>query len=90
MSEFIEPIYTRFLLAMILGLSSRDILVWMNAGELKAVTEGKYLYFRETDVVDFLFNHPEGYGRIYCNDLIPLINHYRARIVEKLEERNGY
>lgn len=86
----IEPIYTMFLLALVLGASRRDILVWINSGELKTATDGKYISFYEHDVVDFLYRHPECYGRIYCQDLTPFINTERSRIVEKLEQLNNY
>lgn len=81
----IEPILTMFELAMVLGIYRRDIMTWVARGELKAATDGQYMFFYEKDVVNFIRQNPERCGRIYCDDLIPFINHQRKRIVDQLE-----
>lgn len=81
----IEPILTMFELAMVLGIYRRDIMVWVARGELKAATDGKYMFFYEKDIVDFIQRNPEKCGRIYCDDSIPCVDQRRKKIVNQLE-----
>lgn len=76
-------------LALVLGIQQRDILEWVMAGKIKAEVNGKVIKISEADLVDYLAEHPEYVGRLYCDDLTTSINEFRASLVAKLEERRG-
>lgn len=75
-------------IAMLLGKSSRDVRNWQKEGLLRSTL----LYGRncssEKDISEFLHDHPEEIGRVYCDDLIPFFNEARAQIVTLLEQLN--
>ena len=73
-------------LALILGVNQTDILDWVAKGELKAEKKGSVTKIEENALVDFLRDHRDCVGRVYCDDLTPFLNKSRARIVRKLEE----
>lgn len=73
-------------LAIVLGANQTDILEWVAKGELKAEKKGSVTKIMESALIDFLREHRECVGRIYCDDLTPFFNKSRTRIARKLEE----
>ncbi len=78
-----DMVYTYFQLALLLGVSRRDIQQWVSDGKLQAATDGRYFRFTEASVINFLKSHPESVGRVYCNDL-PIFLEERERIAEQI------
>lgn len=76
-------------IAMILGKDVRDVLRWISSGALKSDTKYGRQWSSQQDIAEFLNEHPEEIGRVYCDDLIPFFNQARSNIVEKLENLNG-
>lgn len=74
--------------AMILGKDITDVLRWIDSGALKSDMKYGRPWSSQQDIAEFLNEHPEEIGRVYCDDLIPFFNQARSNIVAKLENLN--
>lgn len=83
-----QMMYMPYQIAIILGKNRSDILEWMKEGTLRSVIQHGRLFSSAQNVANFLREHPEEIGRVYCDDLIPFFNRARENIVEKLEKLN--
>lgn len=72
-------------LALVLGVSQRDLLEEVNLGHLPATRNGKIIKIRDDDLILFLHDHPEFETRIDHEDLPTEIVSMRKAIKHKLE-----
>lgn len=78
--------YTLSQLALILGTLQTDVWELVNSEQLPFTRNGKFVSVSEDDLVDFLKEHLECVGRIYCSDIPCAVNEIRSHLVSRLEE----
>jgi len=73
-------------LSLVLGVPQPKIMDWIDKKILPATKGKRTVSINEDDLVQFLHDHPEQVGRVYCDDIPGYLDECRKNLVSKLEE----
>lgn len=76
-----------FQLSYILDTPYMEILTWIEEGKLKADKEKRIFTVAIDDLIDFLGQHRECVGRLYCDCGISTYDDWKRKIIEEMDKR---
>ena len=73
--------------ALLLGVPRTDVIDWLMSGELVFKKVNKTIFIKKRAIVDFLCQHRELVGRLYCDDGLSVLTEWRQEIIEEMDNR---
>lgn len=73
--------------ALLLGMPRVCVIDWIHSGALAFSQYNKTITVKKSAIADFLGQRRELVGRLYCEDITPVITQWRQEIIEEMDKR---
>lgn len=73
--------------ALLLGVPRTDVIDWLMGGELAFRKVNRTMLIAKRAIANFLGQHRELVGQLYCEGITPVITQWRQEIIEEMDER---